>query len=124
MAQGIPRLIRATVFLEYCELIPEYAFHDQTLPVIYIRKIAAKVGKRISNTSTTTNAGSNAIFVKAALAKWDDNSLYYRFGSLEDMFNFQLAFLGEHVEMDMYVYFPIIFSGRLVLCVCILMRLL
>ncbi|RPB25671.1 hypothetical protein L211DRAFT_95646 [Terfezia boudieri ATCC MYA-4762] len=85
-----------TLFLEHCELIPEYAFHDQILPVVYIRKIATKIGKRVSNASTTI-AGSN---VKAGSTKWDDNSLYYRFGSLEDMFNFQLAFLGELVEMD------------------------
>lgn len=113
---GIPLLIRATVFLEHCELIPEYAFHDQTLPVIYIRKIATTKGsKRMSNTSTTAVVGSNVTAVRETSTQWDDNSLYYRFGGLEDMFNFQRAFLGEIVEMDMYV-FPSPFS---VLHVCI-----
>jgi len=116
--EGIPPLIRETVFLEHCELIPEYAFHDQILPVMYIRKIATtKSSKRISNISTTAVAGNNVTTTRATATQWDDNSLYYRFGSLEDMFNFQLAFLGEVVELDMYVS-----CNPLVLQICILMR--
>lgn len=73
------------------EMVPEYGYHKD-LPVIFLRKIAAD-----SHYQTATSQ-KPTIFMGAE--DLSAASLYYRFDTAKDMFDFQLAFMGEAVEID------------------------
>lgn len=76
--------------LKETEIVPEYGYHNgNSSPVIYLRK-------------STVDKSRSTVIPKAPGT--DDPaaaSLYYRFKTASDMFNFQLAFTGERVELDM-----------------------
>lgn len=76
--------------LKDTEIVPEYGYHNSdSSPVIYLRKSTADK----SRSSVITKAPGTDDPAAA--------SLYYRFKTASDMFNFQLAFTGERVELDM-----------------------
>lgn len=76
--------------LKETEIVPEYGYHNSnSSPVIYLRKSTADKSR---STVVTKAPGTD----DPAAA-----SLYYRFKTASDMFNFQLAFTGERVELDM-----------------------
>lgn len=76
--------------LKETEIVPEYGYHNSnSSPVIYLRKSAADKSR-----STIIPKAPGTDDPAAA-------SLYYRFRTASDMFNFQLAFTGERVELDM-----------------------
>lgn len=75
--------------LKETEIVPEYGYHNSNSPVIYLRKSAADKSR-----STVIPKAPGTDDPAAA-------SLYYRFKTASDMFNFQLAFTGERVELDM-----------------------
>lgn len=76
--------------LKETEIVPEYGYHNSnSSPVIYLRKSAADKSR-----STVIPKAPGTDDPAAA-------SLYYRFRTASDMFNFQLAFTGERVELDM-----------------------
>ncbi|KAF8471760.1 hypothetical protein BDZ91DRAFT_780632 [Kalaharituber pfeilii] len=98
-------------FFEHCELVPEYILHE-CLPVIYLRKIASSRASSVRTarqqaqqhpqqpaTAVQTHSGGSAA-CRPADTEWHDCSLLYRFKTLQDMFTFQLAFLGERVTTD------------------------
>ena len=70
------------------EIVPEYGYHKD-VPVVYLRKVGADSGYQPQSPSIFMGAQD----LSAA-------SLYYRFDNAKDMFNFQLAFTGEAVEID------------------------
>lgn len=72
------------------EIVPEYGYHKDE-PVVYIRKIRPESSKSPASQPPSIFTGSEGS--SAA-------SLYYRFHNASDMFNFQLAFTGEAVEID------------------------
>lgn len=76
------------------EIVPEYGYHKD-LPVIYLRKTRSDAYYQ-SSTSQRPNPFLGAEDLSAA-------SLYYRFDNAKDMFNFQLAFTGEAVEIDIKI---------------------
>ena len=76
--------------LKETEIVPEYGYHNSnSSPVIYLRKSTADKSR-----STVIPKAPGTDDPAAA-------SLYYRFKTASDMFNFQLAFTGERVELDM-----------------------
>lgn len=72
------------------EIVPEYGYHKDE-PVVYLRKTGPESSKSPSSQPSNIFAGSE----NSSAA-----SLYYRFDNANDMFNFQLAFTGEAVELD------------------------
>lgn len=79
------------ITLKDVEMVPEYGYHKD-VPVIYLRKISPDAYYQ-SIKSRKPDIFMGAEDLSAA-------SLYYRFDNAEDMFNFQLAFTGEAVEID------------------------
>lgn len=76
--------------LNETEIVPEYGYHsNDSSPVIYFRK------------STTDKSRSTVIPRPPGTDDPAAASLYYKFNNLDHMFNFQLAFTGERVELDM-----------------------
>lgn len=76
--------------LKETEIVPEYGYHNSdSSPVIYLRK------------STADKSRSTVIPKPPGTDDPAAASLYYKFKTLNDMFNFQLAFTGERVELDM-----------------------
>lgn len=76
--------------LKETEIVPEYGYHNSdSSPVIYLRK------------STADKSRSTVIPKPPGTDDPAVASLYYKFRTLSDMFNFQLAFTGERVELDM-----------------------
>ncbi|KAF8428794.1 hypothetical protein EV426DRAFT_585962 [Tirmania nivea] len=93
------------------ELIPEYAYHiHETVPIISLRKVARKAA--IDKELLEDNGKSRRESVRSSFGCVGDGALrmttkhiraetfYYRFRRLDDMFNFQLAWLGELVLTD------------------------
>ena len=75
------------------ELVPEYGYHKDE-PVLYLRKIGPDSSKSSASQAPSLFQGSEGSEGPSAA------SLYYRFDSANDMYNFQLAFTGEAVEID------------------------
>lgn len=76
--------------LNETEIVPEYGYHsNDSSPVIYFRK------------STADKSRSTVIPKPPGTDDPAAASLYYKFNNLDHMFNFQLAFTGERVELDM-----------------------
>ena len=73
------------------EMVPEYGYHKD-LPVIYLRKVTP------DSRYQTATSQKPTIFMGAE--DLSAASLYYRFDNAKDMFDFQLAFMGEAVEID------------------------
>lgn len=75
------------ISLNDTEIVPEYGYHKDE-PVLYLRRCrpGANQAPRPSNPSGAEDLSAV--------------SLYYRFDNSEDMFNFQMAFTGEAVEID------------------------
>lgn len=76
------------ISLHETEIVPEYGYHKDE-PVIYLRRCRPESHQGLQRPS-------NSIGVEDLSAI----SLYYRFDNSEDMFNFQMAFTGEAVEID------------------------
>lgn len=74
------------MFTKDTEIVPEYGYHKD-VPVVYLRKMCPDYQSQ----SPSIHMGAQDL--SAA-------SLYYRFDNARDMFNFQLAFTGEAVEID------------------------
>lgn len=72
------------------EIVPEYGYHKDE-PVVYLRKTGPDSSKSSPPQPPNIFVGSE----NSSAA-----SLYYRFDNADDMFNFQLAFTGEAVELD------------------------
>ena len=70
--------------LKDTEIVPEYGYHKDE-PVLYLRR---------SRSEASQAPGLSGTEDRSAI------SLYYRFDNSEDMFNFQMAFTGEAVEID------------------------
>lgn len=66
------------------ELVPEYGYHKDE-PVLFLRR--SRSGSALAP-GVPRSEDLSAV------------SLYYRFDNSEDMFNFQMAFTGEAVEID------------------------
>jgi len=94
------------------ELVPEYAHHmHETVPIIFLRKVAEKAAG--DKELLEQNRGDHRGRVRSSFGCVGDGVLrmttkhigaatfYYRFRRLDDMFNFQLAWLGELVLTDM-----------------------
>ena len=75
------------VSLHDTEIVPEYGYHKDE-PVLYLRRCQP------GNNQTPRPSNPNGVDDVSAV------SLYYRFDNSEDMFNFQMAFTGEAVEID------------------------
>lgn len=76
--------------LKETEIVPEYGYHNSdSSPVIYLRK------------STADRSRSTVIPKPPGTDDPAAASLYYKFKTSDDMFNFQLAFTGEGVVLDM-----------------------
>lgn len=73
------------------EIVPEYGYHKDE-PIVYLRRIRPESSSKPS-TSQTLSMFTDSEESSTA-------SLYYRFDNANDMFNFQLAFTGEAVEID------------------------
>ena len=78
------------ISLNDAEIVPEYGYHKDE-PVLYLRRCRPGANQtpglpRPSNPNGTEDLSAV--------------SLYYRFDNSEDMFNFQMAFTGEAVEID------------------------
>lgn len=72
------------------EIVPEYGYHfNDSFPIIYFRK------------STADKSRSTVIPKPPGTDDPAAASLYYKFNNLDHMFDFQLAFTGERVELDM-----------------------
>lgn len=74
------------------EIVPEYGYHKDE-PVLYLRRCrpgGANPSLGLSRQANNLNGVEDLSAV----------SLYYRFDNSEDMFNFQMAFTGEAVEID------------------------
>ncbi|KAL7267444.1 hypothetical protein RUND412_009972 [Rhizina undulata] len=80
--------------LKDAELVPHYAHSFKNQPVMYIRKMCASDTRSISTRRSSTSSSSS----RGELI--GQTSLYYQFKGLEDMLNFQAAFLGEAVNVD------------------------
>lgn len=78
------------ISLNDTEIVPEYGYHKDE-PVLYLRR-----SRPDSNRTPGHPRPSNPNGVEDLSAI----SLYYRFDNSEDMFNFQMAFTGEAVEID------------------------
>lgn len=78
------------ISLHETEIVPEYGYHKDE-PVLYLRRCRPE-----SYQASGHQRPSNSIGVEDLSAI----SLYYRFDNSEDMFNFQMAFTGEAVEID------------------------
>lgn len=76
------------VYPKDTEIVPEYGYHKD-VPVVYLRRVGA---------DPSYQSQSPSIFMGAQ--DLSAASLYYRFDNAMDMFNFQLAFTGEAVEID------------------------
>lgn len=79
------------ISLKDTEMVPEYGYHKD-LPVIFLRKISPD-----SHYQSPTSQASSIFMGSEDLSA---ASLYYRFDNSKDLFNFQLAFTGEAVEID------------------------
>ncbi|RPB25088.1 hypothetical protein L211DRAFT_867524 [Terfezia boudieri ATCC MYA-4762] len=93
------------------ELVPEYAHHmHETVPIIFLRKVTEKAavdkelleengkGRRQSVRSSFGCVGDGTL--RMTTKHIGAETFYYRFRRLDDMFNFQLAWLGELVVTD------------------------
>lgn len=78
------------ISLKETEIVPEYGYHKDE-PVLYLRRCRPD-----SYQAPPASRPSNPIGTEDLSAI----SLYYRFDNSEDMFNFQMAFTGEAVEID------------------------
>lgn len=73
------------------EIVPEYGYHKDE-PIVYLRRIEP------DSSSMPSTSQKRSIFTDSEESS--TASLYYRFDNANDMFNFQLAFTGEAVEID------------------------
>lgn len=88
LMEGLEESIDQRVaYVKEAELVPDYGYH-QNHPVIYIRKTHRQ------------DPFLNGNPRKIAGKPMPPSSLYYKFRSARDMFNFQFALLGEVVETD------------------------
>lgn len=71
------------------EIVPEYGYHKEE-PIVYLRKIEPDAASSSSQPLSIIGGSENSTAA----------SLYYRFNNANDMFDFQLAFTGEAVEID------------------------
>jgi len=71
--------------IDDAEVVPEYGYQENH-PVIYIRKTQPELRPK-----TSTDPAQKSV---------EPTSLFYKFRNAHDMFNFQLALLGESVETD------------------------
>jgi hypothetical protein len=91
------------ISLKDTELVPEYGYHKDE-PVLYLRRCRAE-SYQPPTPSRPLNHGDTEDL--SAI------SLYYRFDNSEDMFNFQLAFTGEAVEIDIQAVRTVRFKRNL-----------
>jgi len=95
------------------ELVPEYAHHmHETVPIIFLRKVTEKKAA-VDKELLEENGKARRESVRSSFGCVGDGTrrmttkhigaetFYYRFRRLDDMFNFQLAWLGELVLTDM-----------------------
>ncbi|KAF8243102.1 hypothetical protein K440DRAFT_590012 [Wilcoxina mikolae CBS 423.85] len=83
------------------ELVPEYGYNNN-FPVIFLRKAwpgtySMQTYPKEKGTKSNRKSSMNGNYL---VGPPPPASLFYRFGSLEDMFTFQQAFLHETVEAD------------------------
>lgn len=89
------------------ELVPEYAHHvHEIVPILFLRRRADKKAdndheddkRRGSVRSSFGCVGDGS---GQGVKRMGAETFYYRFRRVDDMFNFQLAWLGEMVKTDM-----------------------
>ncbi|KAF8470811.1 hypothetical protein BDZ91DRAFT_847092 [Kalaharituber pfeilii] len=88
------------------ELVLEYAHHmHETVPIIFVRKMNEKKAPENEEEGKLRRESTRSSF--ACVGDGDEKprlgnaeTFYYRFRRLDDMFNFQLAWLGEIVLTD------------------------
>ncbi len=91
------------ISLQDTELVPEYGYHKDE-PVLYLRRCRAESYQPPTPSRPLSHRDTEDL---SAI------SLYYRFDNAEDMFNFQLAFTGEAVEIDIQAVRTVRFKRNL-----------
>lgn len=78
------------ISLNDTEIVPEYGYQKDE-PVLYLRRCRPGANQTPGFPRSFNSNGAEDLSAV---------SLYYRFDNSEDMFNFQMAFTGEAVEID------------------------